>query len=349
MSSTTDSHPEDPLLNGQLFEEMTIEDFRGVLEISPPPPHPPLRPHLSRLWRATLTYLAITILFPLTLILLLEIHFALRACLTTLIGLLFYSFYALIHHGTVPPLPILTSILSIYLKTASLGGTRFALMFAPSSLVAGVGAAIMHFMGYLPFTPSHLLSHLTVVNFRTPSRTGIVSLTSVLCDIGVGSVFLILGLCSFFGLQDGVGRGTGVVAEHPWVALAVGMIGSSAVSTYHAVRDAARYADAVDGGDNAGGGGGGGTDGRVRRLVLQRERRERTPVGDVFRERRIPRTRMSAMQKIRRFDDDPEAKTFMEELLPWQEIDQAFVDFTSPYETSPPHSSPKLVSRWVGR
>ena len=261
--------------------EMLLEDLRqliGTVE----PQDPTLRPRFSRVWRATLTYLSITILFPLTLILLLEIHFALRACLTTFIGLLFYSFYALIHYGTVPPLPILTSILSIYLKTASLGGTRFALMFAPSSLVAGAGAAIMNAMGYLPFRPSHILSHLTVVDFRTPSRAGTVSLTAVLCDIGVGSVFLLLGHCSFFGLQDGVGRGTGVVAEHPWVALAVGMIGSSAVSTYHAVRDAAKHAEgegsAKTPAATAAGGTGGALDVRERRPGPPREvgeRRER--------------------------------------------------------------------------
>ncbi|KAI0818927.1 hypothetical protein BC629DRAFT_686827 [Irpex lacteus] len=276
-ASTTSSDSED--------EHHTIDKIIGIGRItyreSDPPTtrrKPALRSLFSRLWRATLTYLAITIAFPLTLILLLEVHFALRACLTTVVGLAFYSIYAVLHYGIVPPLPILTSIFSVYIRTASLGGTRFALMFAPSSLVAGVGAAIMHALGYLPFKPSHILSHLTVVDFRTPSRTGYVSLTSVLCDIGVGSVFLLLGLCSFFGLQDGVGRGTGVVAEHPWVALAVGMIGSSAVSTYHAVRDAAKYADAVagDSGTNS---------------------RESMPE-EILRERRMPRSKMSAMKTI---------------------------------------------------
>lgn len=189
---------------------------------------------LSRLARTFVTYTTIVVVFPLSLIILMELLLAVRACLITSVGLVCFSSWGLMQYG-LPPLPVVSDIVSTYLRTAALGGTRFALMFAPSSLVVGVGAAVMHASG-ARWRPSHIARHLSVADPRTSLHGG---LTSVFCDIGVGSIFLPMGIFSFFGMQPGLGKGTGVAAEHPFVSLLIGMVGSAAVSAYHLLRDAA--------------------------------------------------------------------------------------------------------------
>lgn len=189
---------------------------------------------LSRLIRTFVTYATIVVAFPLTLIILMELLLAIRACLITSIGLVCFAGWGLMHYG-LPPLPVVCDIVSTYLKTAALGGTRFALMFAPSSIVVGVGAAVMHAAG-VRWRPSHIVTHLSVADPRTSVYGG---LTSVFCDVAVGSIFLPMGMYSFFGMQPGLGRGTGAAAEHPLVSLLIGVVGSAVLSVYCLVQDAA--------------------------------------------------------------------------------------------------------------
>lgn len=203
---------------------------------------------LSRAARTLVTYTIIAVAFPLSLILLMELLLAIRACLVTAIGLVCFAAWGLLQHG-LPPLPVVSDIVSTYLRTAALGGTRFALMFAPSSLVVGVGAAVMHASG-ARWKPSHIARHLSLADPKTSLHGG---LTSVCCDIGVGSIFLPMGIYSFFGMQPGLGKGTGVAAEHPLVSLLIGMVGSAALSAYDLLRDASDATSTTKSGSSLGG------------------------------------------------------------------------------------------------